>query len=454
MDLPIWSAIPFVLLLLCIAVMPLAAERFWHNDRNKGIIVAVLAAPVIAYLAYLQLATGHPALTPLFHEIGKYISFILLLGSLYVVAGGIVVRGHVQPTPINNAGILLAGALLANIIGTTGASVLLIRPFLRINSERANTVHLPIFFIFLVSNIGGCLTPLGDPPLFVGYLHGVPFAWTLGLWPMYLVVLGLVLAVFLAWDAVVRVLPSRLRGRGAGGEGAHYPRHHPSPLTPLPQGERGAVFGLDGKINLVFLAGIIGAVLIDSRWFPGVLESCWKVFGGEMLMLAMAVMSLIFTPREMREANAFNWAPIREVAILFLGIFITMVPALNLLEKHGPELGLTEPWQYFWGTGLLSGVLDNAPTYLAFATTAAGSDDYRRLVEDHVPNGPLILQAISCGAVFMGALTYIGNGPNFMVKSIAEQAGYRPPSFFGYVLYAGIILIPIYMVTTLFFLRW
>jgi Na+/H+ antiporter NhaD/arsenite permease-like protein len=434
LDLPVWSVIPFAVLLLCIAVMPVAAAHFWHSDRNKGIVVTALAAPVVGYFAYLQIATGQESLAPLFHELGKYASFIILLGSLYTVAGGIVVRGDVAPTPFNNAGILLVGALLANLIGTTGSSVLMIRPFLRINAARTNKVHLPVFFIFLVSNIGGCLTPLGDPPLFMGYLHGVPFFWTLGLWPMYLMVLALVLGVFVAWD----LLALRREPSGASRDSASARR-------------RAGV--VDGKINLLFLAGIMVAVIFDARWISDELDAWWKMFGGELLMLAMAGLSLYFTPRQLREANGFTWAPITEVAILFIGIFITMVPALQLLETHGPSLGLTQPWQFFWGTGLLSGVLDNAPTYLAFATTAAGSNDYNLLVEDRVPGlaGPMVLQAISCGAVFMGALSYIGNGPNFMVKSIAEQAGYRPPSFFGYTLYAGVVLLPIFALVTLVF---
>ena len=439
LQLSVWSVVPFALLLLCIAVLPLAAGRFWHNDRNKAVVVAVLAAPVVLYLAYLHATTGQKSLYPLVHELGKYASFIILLGSLYTVAGGVVVRGDLKPTALNNGGILLFGAVLANVIGTTGASVLLIRLLLRINSGRKNNVHLPVFFIFLVSNLGGCLTPLGDPPLFIGYLNGVPFTWTLGLWPEYLVVVGLVLGVFLVWDILA------LRGA----------RH----VTHLPDETRkhnGAEpVGVDGTINLLLLAGIMAAVLIESHWFPETLDRLWNLFGGELLMLVMAGLSLYFTPRTLRVANSFTWAPISEVAILFAGIFITIVPALQLLEAHGPTLGLTEPWQFFWGTGFLSAALDNAPTYLAFATTAAASNDYNLLVENQVPglNGPMVLRAISCGAVFMGALSYIGNGPNFMVKAIAEQAGYRPPSFFGYSLYAGVILVPIFvLVTFLFFL--
>jgi Na+/H+ antiporter NhaD/arsenite permease-like protein len=434
LQLPVWSVVPFALLLLCIAVLPVAAGHFWHNDANKAIVVALLAVPVVAYLAYLQGTTGQRSLYPLVHELGKYASFIVLLGSLYTVAGGVVVRGDLKPTPLTNAGILGFGALLANVIGTTGSSVLLIRPFLRINGGRKNNVHLPVFFIFLVSNVGGCLTPLGDPPLFMGYLNGVPFTWTLGLWPEYLVVTGLVLGVFIVWDALA-----------LGGEA-------PAPAVPAGTPEP---IRVDGKINLLFLAGIIAAVLIESDWLPRTLDRLWELFGGELLMLVMAGLSLRFTPRRLRAANGFTWAPITEVAILFAGIFITMVPALQLLEVYGPSLGLTQPWQFFWATGLLSSALDNAPTYIAFSITAAGSNEFNLLVENQVRglDGPMVLRAISCGAVFMGALTYIGNGPNFMVKAIAEQAGCRPPSFFGYSLYAGLILIPIYvLITFLFFL--
>ncbi|HEV3143202.1 MAG TPA: sodium:proton antiporter [Gemmataceae bacterium] len=434
LKLPVWSIVPFVLLLLCIASLPLVAEHFWHNDRNKAVIVLCLAIPVILYLGYMQLSTGEHTLYPLVHELGKYSSFIIMLGSLYAVAGGIVVRGDLKATPFNNAVILGLGALLANLIGTTGASVLLIRPYLRINALRKLKLHLPVFFIFLVSNLGGCLTPLGDPPLFMGYLNGVPFQWTLTLWPQWLLVNGLVLAVFVVWDTI------SLR------------REAPSATI---ESDRPAPLRIDGKFNLFLLAGIMLAVVIETDWIPQRLTGVWEIFGGELLMLIMAFLSLRLTPKALREANGFNWRPITEVAILFAGIFVTMVPALQLLEVHGRSFGLTEPWQFFWVTGLLSAGLDNAPTYLAFATLSAGSDDFNVLVENLAPglNGPRVLQAISCGAVFMGALSYIGNGPNFMVKAISEQAGYRLPSFFGYTLYASAILIPIYILVTVIFFR-
>jgi Na+/H+ antiporter NhaD/arsenite permease-like protein len=432
LDLPFWSVVPFVLLLLCIAILPLAAAHFWHNDRNKAIVVTLLAVPVVAYLAYVRVATGQRTLYPLVHELANYASFIIMLGSLYTVAGGIVVRGDLRPTPWNNVALLIVGAVLANVIGTTGSSVLLIRPFLRINAGRQHNVHLPVFFIFIVSNLGGSLTPLGDPPLFMGYLHGVPFTWTLRLWPEYLVANGLVLAAFVVCDTLAL-------------------RREPAELATPTEGRE--PLRLDGKINLVLLAGIMAAVLIESAWFPAWLDRLWHLFGGELMMLAMAYLSLRWTPKALREANSFTWAPLMEVAILFAGIFVTMVPALQLLEVHGRSLGLTEPWQYFWITGLLSSSLDNAPTYLAFATMAAGSSDFNLLVEDAVPglNGPLVLRAISAGSVFMGALTYIANGPNFMIKTIAERASYRMPSFFAYMLYAGVLLLPIYVLITFVF---
>lgn len=427
LDLPVWSITPFVLLLVCIAVLPLTASRWWHDDRHKVLVVAALALPVVAYLVYLRLTTGQKTLAPLVHELGKYASFIILLGSLYIVAGGIVVRGDLRATARNNAMLLGLGALSANLIGTTGASVLLIRPFLRMNGWRRRTAHLPVFFIFLVSNLGGGLTPLGDPPLFMGYLNNVPFTWTLTLWPQYVVAVGAVLAIFAVWDALA------LRG-----ETAPLLLAKPEPVR------------LEGQVNFLFLAGILGAVLFTADWLP-----LWDLFGGELFMLLMGYLSWRNTPKELRAVNGFAWAPIVEVAILFAGIFVTMVPALQLLEEHGKDLGLTQPWQFFWATGLLSSVLDNAPTYLAFATLAAGTNDFSVLVHDRAPglDGPAVLRAISCGAVFLGALTYIGNGPNFMVKAMAERSGYRPPSFFGYVLYAAAVLLPVFLLVTALFFR-
>jgi Na+/H+ antiporter NhaD/arsenite permease-like protein len=428
LELASWSVLPFVFLLLAIALLPLALPHWWHRNRNRALVSAGFAIPVVAYLAYLQFERGVSALAPLAHEMWKYAAFIALLGSLYVVSGGILLRGNLRATPAANTAILAFGSVLSNLVGTTGASMLLIRPFLRTNRERQFTKHLPVFFIFTVSNLGGCLTPLGDPPLFLGFLNGVPFLWTLTLWREWLFVNTSVLVVFYAID---RMAYSR--------EGPASKVIDAAAIEPL---------RLSGVRNLPLLIGIILGVLLQG-WIPGFLGEGI----GVLVMLSMGVLSLVLTPREIRAANTFTWGPIAEVAILFLGIFITMVPALVLLGHHGKKLGITEPWEFFWLTGFLSGFLDNAPTYLTFATIATGSEDFQLLVENNVAGlaGPDVLRAISCGAVFMGALTYIGNGPNFMVKAIAVEKGYATPSFFGYLAYSCVVLLPILVLLTFLF---
>jgi Na+/H+ antiporter NhaD/arsenite permease-like protein len=440
LDLPLWSVAPFVLLLLAIAILPLVAGHWWHYNRNRAIVVAACAIPVAAFLVYEELVDGLPALKPLADELGTYVSFILLLGSLYVVSGGIVLSGELEPRPLTNTAFLALGAVLANLIGTTGASVLMIRPVLRINQGRQHKAHVPVFFIFTVSNLGGLLTPLGDPPLFLGFLNGVPFSWTLSLWPHWLVANGIVLAIFFVWDMLA------YRREAPASRAKTSKVCNTSEVCGEPERKEG--LRLSGMINLGFLAGIMVAILIQEP-----LPSPWGEIIGGAIMLAMGMLSLCLTPRALREANGFSWGPILEVAILFAGIFIAMVPALEILGVHGKELGITAPWHYFWLTGILSSFLDNAPTYMTFATLAAGSGDFSLLVHDQVPgiNGPLVLKAISCGAVFMGALTYIGNGPNFMVKAIAEQAGFRTPTFLGYLVYSYLILVPVFVIITIVF---
>ena len=428
LDLPVWSIAPFVLLLLAIALLPLVASHWWHSNVHRALVAAGFALPVAAYLVYVQIATGQDTFHPLLHEMQNYFSFIVLLGSLYVVSGGIVVGGDMEGKPLTNTAFLGVGAVLANLIGTTGASVLLIRPVLRINKQRQFTHHLPIFFIFVVSNLGGLLTPLGDPPLFLGFLNGVPFFWTLSLWPQWLVVNGVVLTMFFIWDTIA------------------YRRESATDRTP--NGLRCEQLHLKGWINLPLLAGVIVGVFVQAA--TAGTGGDWM---GALVMLFMAGLSFRLTPKSLRDANGFIWGPILEVAILFLGIFVTMVPALEILGAHGKEFGVTEPWQFFWLTGGLSGCLDNAPTYLTFATLASGSGDFVNLANNDVTglSGRLVLQAISCGAVFMGALTYIGNGPNFMVKAIADEGGYRMPSFFGYLAYSCVILVPVFVVVTVVF---
>jgi Na+/H+ antiporter NhaD/arsenite permease-like protein len=420
------AAAPFVLFLVAIAVLPLVAARWWHANRNKALVATLLVVPTAGYL----LAEGPAGRAALSHELAEYFSFISLLVALYVVSGGIVLRGDLVGRPRTNLLFLAAGAVLANLIGTTGASMVLIRPVLRINCERKRIQHLPVFFIFTVSNTGGLLTPLGDPPLFLGFLKGVSFFWTTALWREWLLVNGLVLAVFYVWDSVAyrRETPADLRREQS--------RYH-----------RLRVAGL--RVNAPLLAAILLAVLFQS---PDVgrgltLTRPW----GELVMLAAAGLSLWLSPKHLHKENQFAWGPIVEVAVLFLGIFVTIAPALALMTEHGAKLGITEPWQYFWLTGGLSSLLDNAPTYVTFGTLAAGGDDFGALARG--PNAHL-LAAISCGAVFMGANSYIGNGPNFLVKAIAEGAGYPMPSFFGYILrYTLPVLVPVFLVVTWVFFR-
>ncbi len=423
------SAAPFALLLLAIAILPLVAGHWWHANRNKGIVAAALGIPTAGYL----LSLGEPGRAALVHELTEYFSFLSLLFALYVISGGIVLRGDYLGRPRTNLLLLAAGTVLANFIGTTGASMVLIRLILRINSERKLTSHIPVFFIFTVSNTGGLLTPLGDPPLFLGFLKGVDFFWTMNLWKEWLVVNGLVLAVFYIWDTLAfrREAPEDLK--------ADRERIH-----------RFRVAGL--KTNAPLLVIVILAVLFQSAQVGRIVGNALGLGDltlarpwGECVMLLAACLSLAFSPKHLHKENRFAWGPIVEVAVLFAGIFVTMAPALALLKEHGPKLGITEPWQYFWLTGGLSSFLDNAPTYVTFGTLAAGGDDFSALAA----NKSSILAAISCGAVFMGANSYIGNGPNFMVKSIAEEAGYPMPSFFGYMVrYALPVLGPILLVVT------
>lgn len=435
LHLPLWAVTPFALLLLAIALLPVLAGHFWHSNLRKGLVAAVLSAPVVGYLGWL----GQPGWVALEEALLEYLDFIFLLWALYTVAGGIVLGGNFKPTPLVNAAFLATGSILANFIGTTGASMVLIRPVLRINLQRQHVYHIPIFFIFLVGNLGGLLTPLGDPPLFLGFLRGVDFFWTVSLWPHWLLANGLVLGLFLLWDTIAYWR-----------EPPNY--HEAPPAGPAP-------FQLQGLVNLLFLGGILASVLLRSEAVSGALSAWLRQFFpcpdlllvrpfSSLAMVAMGLLSLLATPGGLRQANAFTWEAIVEVAVLFAGIFITMVPALDYLKENGRQLGLVHPWQFFWLTGSLSSVLDNAPTYLTFATIAAAPSPH---ISDLVASNPLLLQAVSCGAVFMGAMTYIGNGPNFMVKAIAEGNGFKTPSFFGYLLYSCFILLPIFLLITFWF---
>ena len=406
---PGW-ALPFAALLLAIAVLPLAAPHFWESNARKLGVAAVLSLPVLAlYIRSRPETLAHAAL--------DYVSFIVLLGGLFVISGGILLEGDLEATTRTNVVLLGAGALLASFVGTTGASMLLIRPLLQTNRERKRVAHTVVFFIFLVSNIGGCLTPLGDPPLFLGYLIGVPFTWTLRLFWPWLLTTALVLSVYALWDR-----RERARERPEDRKRDFYEVRR---------------LRLAGKENLALLAGVLAAVAF--------LGAPWR----ELAIVGLSVLSFRRTDPELRKANRFTFHPILEVAALFAGIFVTMLPALDILRARGAELGVREPWQFFWATGMLSSFLDNAPTYLTFLALAKGLG----LAPDVVGVSHEVLVAISLGAVFMGANTYIGNGPNFMVRAIAEERGVKMPSFGGYMLYSGAVLIPVFVVVTLVFFR-
>jgi Na+/H+ antiporter NhaD/arsenite permease-like protein len=410
---PFWSVSFFVLLLLFIAIFPLTHGHIWQSNRNKAIICGMLSLPVVVLFYH------YGNLQPLLHEIREYFSFIILLASLYIISGGIFLSGDIEATPRNNTLFLCLGGIVANIFGTTGASMLLIRPLLRTNSERRLTAHIPIFFIFVVANIGGLLTPIGDPPLFLGYLRGVPFFWTLRLFPHWLFMMTIILIVFYLIDLYLwkREPPQAIRRD----------REQVRPLA------------LHGWINIIFIIGVsLGVILLKTPLREGV-------------MIGLSILSLVFTPQGAHKRNEFHYAPIIEVAILFAGIFITMVPALLILEARGAEFGVRLPWHFFWATGGLSSLLDNTPTYLAFLSLAEGVAHTAGLPQEVIGIPIKYLEAISVGAVFMGALTYIGNGPNFMVKVICEHHKVKMPSFFGYMLWSCGILVPLFVIVTFVF---
>lgn len=402
-----YAVLPFALTLAGIALLPLAIPHVWERNRSKAGFVALIAAPVAAWLA-----TRHPEL--LAHAATEYVSFLCLLGSLFAVSGGIHLGGDLRATPRTNTTILGIGAVLASVVGTTGASMLLVRLLLRTNAQRRHTAHLPFFFILLVSNAGGLLTPLGDPPLFLGFLRGVPFTWTLRLWPIWLLAVAYLLVLFYFVDR-------RAHAKEAAADLADDARL----AVPL---------AVTGRRNIVWLVLILVAVFLPSP-------------ARELVMVLAAGGSLFIGPQAGRRSNAFTFAPIVEVAILFAGIFVTMGPALVLLQSAGPALGLSRPGQFFLVSGVLSSVLDNAPTYLTFLTTAQSTAAALHLPTSVVSVPGSFLAAISAGAVLMGANTYIGNGPNFMVKSMAESAGYPMPSFGRFAMLAIAVLSPVYAAT-------
>ncbi|MFL5390806.1 MAG: sodium:proton antiporter [Myxococcales bacterium] len=424
-QLPLWSVVPFGMMLLSIAFLPMVAGGLWEYNRNKAFVSLVAGGPVAAWTATLD-----PALV--LHTAGEYVAFMLLLATLFVVSGGIVIRGTLSGTPGLNAIVLAIGAVLASLIGTTGASMVLIRPLLRANSVRQDKAHVFVFFIFVVANTGGLLTPMGDPPLFLGFLRGVPFTWTLALWPQWLLVNVFLIAVFYVVDSTI----FRREDLARPVDLDEVAVRHQVPIS------------IAGKHNFLFLLAIAVVLLLSGKLALHTLVQ-------DAALLLILLLSWATTPGKLRTENGFSWQPIVEVAALFAGIFATMIPALAILNARGAELGLNRPWHYFWASGALSSFLDNAPTYLTFASAASGkvgtdASNLAELVAHH--QGAALLAAISLGSVLMGANTYIGNGPNFMVKAIVEQSGVRMPGFFGYMGYSGAILLPLFVAVTWIFL--
>ena len=481
---------PFVTMLLCIALIPLWFPHWWESNLNKLKISLILSIPVaIIYATGLDerilvipeqaaarqeisvpgaeaesptaapesaptpspegqnQSTGgvppsgqsgahsdppghaesgleiHRGFVAILYSLHEYISFICMLGALFVISGGIHLRGKLAGTPAANCGILAIGSILASFIGTTGASMILIRPFLKSILWRKRPYVPVIFFIFLVSNIGGLLTPLGDPPLFLGFLRGVPFLWTFRLITEWAFMVGLVLATYFVIDS-------------------HFYKEEKANRPVAGSGDKSNALGIEGTLNFLWLACIVATTAFVS-------ESPYR----EIAYIIITLIALKTTPARIREQNAFTFHPIIEVAVLFFGIFVTMVPSLQLLQIHGPNMGITKPWQFFWVTGSLSSLLDNAPTYVTFFVLAqslhAVAEPGTTLIA-HVPED--LLAAISCGAVFMGGNSYIGNGPNFMVKAIAEEWKVQMPSFFGYMAWSAGILIPLFFIVTLVFM--
>ncbi len=435
----LWSVFPFVGLLLAIAVFPVipGVAHWWESNRNRLLVSLGFGAATVVY--YLATAGGEKVLAVLDHALmQEYIPFIVLLFSLYVISGGISLQGDLAAHPITNTAFLAIGAAIASVIGTTGASMLLIRPLLQTNSERRHVRHTVIFFIFLVSNVGGCLLPTGDPPLFLGYLRGVPFLWTLSLWKEWAFACFILLVIYFVWDCIAHKK-----------ETIRDIARDESQRTPLT---------LNGKRNIAWLFAIVLTAALIKPGEPV------PVFGfrafpycRELLMLIFTAVSVPTTPRRIREDNRFTYHAILEVAALFVGIFICMQTPIEILKSSGAALQpyLASPDHFFWATGMLSSALDNAPTYVVFLQTAASMTPTDAVHTVTLADGSRVLAesltAVSLGAVFMGANTYIGNGPNFMVRSIAEQSGVKMPSFFGYMAYSGAILIPVFILISILF---
>lgn len=430
MEIPFSALIPFIIQLLLIAVAPLLFHNWWENNRNKLLVSIVLSVPVILFLM------SNSMLGNLEHQmLFDYLPFVVLLSALFVITGGIHLKGDIQATPKANTIFLGLGYLLASIMGTTGAAMLLIRPILSTNKQRKYKTHTVLFFIALVANCGGLLTPLGDPPLFLLYLRGAHFTWFLQLFPEWIFVGVVLLTIYYLLDRFYYMKKEEWTAISADMK----------EKTPI---------GITGNINFLFLVGVILSVaFINKQYIPLMGDHhapLYIQFLREIVLGILIVLSLLFTPKGVRNNNRFTWTPILEVAALFLGIFATMTPALLYLNQHSTSMGITEPAQFYYFTGILSAFLDNAPTALAFHSVAEGLP----LVGAQVAGiSEILLKAISTSAVFFGAMTYIGNGPNFMVKAIAEENNVPMPSFFGYIIkFSLLVLFPVYILAQLLFL--
>ncbi|QDO94515.1 sodium:proton antiporter [Formosa sediminum] len=430
-QIPLWPSIPFFIILLAIAVGPLIAEEWWENNRNKFLVSIILSIPTIYYLIHMGL------LEPLKHQIlGDYFPFIVLLTSLFVITGGIHLSGDIKAKPWINTMFLGIGYLLASFMGTTGAAMLLIRPVISVNHQRKYNVHTILFFIAAVANCGGLLTPLGDPPLLMLYLRGASFTWFFSLIPEWAFTGILLLVIYFIMDT-------------------YYYKKEPAENLSADAREIEPI-RIVGTLNFVYLLGVILSVaFINHDMIPEMGKEhapFWLAHLREFVLILFTALAYFTTPEKTRSKNKFSWGPIVEVAVVFIGIFITMTPTLIYLRQHAPDMGLTEAWQFYYATGILSAFLDNTPTAVAFHSVASSIP-----VAEGIPIvanvAEKILSAIATSAVFFGALTYIGNGPNFMVKSIAEDHGIKMPSFFGYMLkFSLIILLPIYILTQLLFM--
>lgn len=428
----LWALIPFALMLLSIAIMPLIAEKWWESNLHKFYVAIGLAIPASIYLILNGMGSN------LQHQmLFDYVPFIILLGALFVVTGGIRIQGDIQARPRNNLIIMSIGYILASFIGTTGAAMLMIRLLIEVNQQRKYKMHTILFFIALVANCGGILTPLGDPPLFLLYLRGAEFTWFMTLLPEWIFVGVTLLSIYYIADRFI------------------YYRKEPTEAIMADVHEKKNI-AISGKINIIYLLGIILAVsFLNPQYFPSMGDHHAPIYMRylrEVALLIIMAMSLITTKNNVRTENKFSWEPIVEVGVVFIGIFATMTPALIYLNNNAASLGIQAPWQFFYGAGTLSAFLDNSPTAVAFHTVALGlpSVASSTLIAG-IPE--ILLKAIALGSVFFGAMTYIGNGPNFMVKAIAEQSGIKMPSFFGYMTrFSLIILLPVYIITQLIFL--